>query len=122
VFSIRQGDVVQGSLQVAAFVPDVDVRSRRVREQVLAGLGSGRFTPARIGEERVYRIRLPEQTLLLAFARNGRSYSLMVTRGAFREPDRLFAALLAYGRGEETPTDLGPADVPVPDPRRGSPS
>ena len=122
VFSIRQGDVVQGSLQVAGFVPDVDARSRRVREQVLDGLGSGRFAPARIGEERVYRLRLPEQTLLLAFARDGRSFSLMVTRAAFRDADRVFASLLAYRRGESTPALLGPADVPVPDPRRGSPS
>ncbi|MCA1712473.1 MAG: DUF3488 and transglutaminase-like domain-containing protein, partial [Actinobacteria bacterium] len=122
VFSIRQGDVVQGSLQVAGLVPDVDVRSRRVREQVLAGLGSGRFTPARIGDERVYRVRLPEQTLLLAFDRSGRSYSLLVTRAAFRDAERVFASVLAYRRGSDTPSLLGPADVPVPDPRRGSPS
>jgi len=122
VFSIRQGDVVQGSLQVAGFVPDVDVRSRRVRQQVLAGLGSGRFTPTRIGEERVFRIRLPEQTLLLAFGRDGRSYSLMVTRAAFRDAERVFASLLAFGRGEATPSLLGPADVPVPDSRRGAAS
>ena len=122
VFSIRQGDVVQGSLQVAGFVPDVDVRSRRVRDQVLAGLGSGHFSPTRIGDERVYQLRLPEQTLLLAFARNGRSYVLMVTRAAFKDADRVFAALLAYSRGESPTTQLGTADVPVPDPRRGSPS
>ena len=122
VFSIRQGEVVQGSLQVAGFEPDVDVRSRRVRKQVLDGLGSGRFTPTRIGEERVYRIQLPEQTLLLAFARDGRSYTLMVTRAAFTGADQVFGALLAYRRGEANPALLGPADVPVPDPRRGSPS
>ena len=121
VFSLRQGEVVQGSLQVAGFVPEVDVRSRRVRQQVLAGLGSGRFSPARIGEERVYRIRLPEQTLLLSFAPDGRSYSLMVTRAGFRDAERVFAAVLAYRRGQ-APSLLGPADVPVPDPRRGSPS
>lgn len=122
VFSIRQGDIVQGSLQVAGFVPEVDVRSRRVRQQVLAGLGSGRFTPARIGEERVFRIRLPEQTLLLAFGRDGRSYTLMVTRAAFRDAERVFASLLAFGRGEATPSLLGRADVPVPDSRRGAAS
>ncbi len=120
VFSIRQGDVVQGSLQVAGLKPEVDVRANKVRQQVLAGLGSGRFTPARIGEERVYRVRLSEQTLLLAFAPNGRSYTLMVTRSAFRDPERVFSALLAYARGEDTPSLQGTTDVPVPDPRRGS--
>ena len=121
VFSLRQGDVVQGSLQVAGFVPDVDVRNGRVREEVLTGLGSGRFAPTRIGEERVYRIRLPEQTLLLSFDRNGRSFTLMVTRAGYRDPERLFGAVLAYRRGA-TPSLEGPADVPVPDPRRGSDS
>lgn len=120
VFSIRQGDVVQGSLQVAGLVPGIDVRSHRVREQVLAGLGSGRFAPVRLGEERVYRIKLPEQTLYLSFAPNGRSFSLMVTRAAFKEADRVFAAVLAYRRGQR-PGDIQ-ADVPVPDPRRGSPT
>ena len=119
VFSIRQGDVVQGSLQVAGLVPDVDVRSRKVRDQVLAGLGSGRFTPTRIGDERVYRVRLTEQTLLLQFSPDGRSFSLMVTRAAFRDAERLFGAVLAYRRGEAPTTDLGAPDVPVPDPRRG---
>ena len=121
VFSLRQGDVVQGSLQVAGFVPEVDVRNGRVREEVLKGLGSGRFAPTRIGEERVYRIRLPEQTLLLSFARNGRSFTLMVTRSGFRDPERLFGAVLAYRRGA-SPSLEGPADVPVPDPRRGGDS
>ena len=120
VFSIRQGEVVQGSLQVAGLKPEVDVRANKVRQQVLAGLGSGRFTPTRIGEERVYRVRLSEQTLLLAFAPNGRSYTLMVTRSAFRNPERVFGALLAYARGEDTPSLQGTTDVPVPDPRRGS--
>ena len=101
--------------------PAVDARNGRVREEVLRGLGSGRFAPTRIGEERVYRIRLPEQTLLLSFARNGRSFTLMVTRAGYRDPERLFGAVLAYRRGSTTSLE-GPADVPVPDPRRGSDS
>jgi hypothetical protein len=121
VFSLRQGDIVQGSLQVAGLVSDVDVRNRRVRDQVLKGLGSGKFVPARIGEERVYRIRLPEQTLLLSFAGNGRSFTLLVTRAGYRDPERVFGALLAYRRGQ-APSLQGPVDVPVPDPRRGSAS
>ncbi len=117
VFSLHQGDVVQGSLQVAGFLPEIDVRDRRVRAQILEGLGSGRFQPTRLGEERVYRIEQKEQTLLLAFARDGRSYTLMVTRAAFTGADRVFADLLAYARGEQA--TAGP-EVPLPDPRRGS--
>jgi hypothetical protein len=41
VFSLRQGDVVQGSLQVAALDPKIDTRSPRTRDEVLQGLGTG---------------------------------------------------------------------------------
>jgi hypothetical protein len=118
VFSLRQGDVVQGSLQVAALAPDIDTRSPRVRAQVLAGFAGGRLRPARVGEERIYRLDLPEQTLLMAFTRDGHSYYLMAARTAFGAADRLFAAVLAFSRGESG-AKVAPT-VPVPDPRRGS--
>ena len=121
VFSLRQGDVVQGSLQVAALDPKVDTRAPKTRDQVLQGLGDGRFRPARIGEERVYRLDQPELTLLLSFTPNGRAYYLMASRGAYEDSERLFASVLAFTRGERA-EQLRPADVPVPDPRRGSAS
>jgi hypothetical protein len=119
VYSLRQGDVVQGSLQVAALDPSIDTRSPRVRDEVLRGLGDGRFRPTRIGEERVYRLSLPEQTLLLSFTPNGRAYYLMAARSAYADSERLFASVLEFTRGERD-AQLRPADVPVPDPRRGS--
>ncbi len=121
VFSLRQGDVVQGSLQVAALDPKVDTRSARTRDQVLQGLGDGQFRPTRIGEERVYRRVLPELTLLLSFTPNGRGYYLMASRAAYEDSERLFGSVLAFTRGERA-AQLRPADVPVPDPRRGSAS
>jgi hypothetical protein len=121
VFSLRQGDVVQGSLQVASLDPKIDTRAPRTRDQVLQGLGDGRFRPSRIGEERVYRLTLPELTLLLSFTPNGRGYYLMAARSAYADSDRLFGSVLAFARGERA-EQLRPADVPVPDPRRGSAS
>ncbi len=121
VFSLRQGDLVQGSLQVAALDPKIDTRSPRTRDQVLQGLGDGRFRPSRIGEERVYRLALPELTLLLSFTPNGRGYYLMASRSAYADSERLFASVLAFTRGERA-AELRPPDVPVPDPRRGSAS
>ena len=121
VYSLRQGDVVQGSLQVAAFEAKVDARSPRDRDRVLQALGDGQFRPTRIGEERVHRLTLPELTLLLSFTPDGRGYYLMATRGAYDDAERLFASLLAHTRGERA-EQLRPADVPVPDPRRGSAS
>lgn len=121
VFSVRQGDVVQGSLQVASLDPTIDTRAPRTRDEVLQGLGDGRFRPARIGEERVYRLALPELTLLLSFTPNGRGYYLLAARGAYEDSERLFGSVLAFARGERA-EQLRPADVPVPDPRRGSAS
>lgn len=119
VFSLRQRDVVQGSLQVTALPSNIDTRSPRIRDQLVAGFAGGRFRPARIGEERIYRLDLAEQTLLLSFTPDGHSYYLMVARAAYQGADRLFAAVLAYARGQSG-QGIRTA-VPVPDPRRGSP-
>ncbi|MDT7571208.1 MAG: hypothetical protein QOE05_1382 [Actinomycetota bacterium] len=119
VFSLRQRDVVQGSLQVTALGSATDTRSPRVRAELISGVAGGRFRPARIGEERIYRLDLPEQKLLLSFSRDGHSYYLLVARSAYAGAEQLFAAVLAYARGEADDTVAG--GVPVPDPRRGSP-
>jgi hypothetical protein len=119
VFSLRQRDVVQGSLQVTALGSATDTRSPKVRADLVSGISGGRFRPARIGEERIYRLDLPEQKLLLSFSRDGHAYYLLVARTAFAGAERFFAAVLAYARGEASDNVL--TDVPVPDPRRGSP-
>ncbi|HUR50411.1 MAG TPA: transglutaminaseTgpA domain-containing protein [Acidimicrobiales bacterium] len=119
VFSLRQGDIVQGSLQVVRLDPRFDTRSPRVRDQVLSALGDARLRPARIGEERIFRLEQAEQTLMLAFGPGGHSYYLMAVRPQYLEAERLFASVLAFGRGERAER-LSPAGVPVPDPRRGS--
>ena len=118
VFSLRQRDVIQGSLQITALGSATDTRSPRVRDELVSGFSGGRFRPARIGEERVYRLDLPEQTLLLSFTPDGHSYYLLVARAAYTGAEQFFAAVLAYSRGERENVVTA---VPVPDPRRGSP-
>jgi hypothetical protein len=119
VFSLHQRDVIQGSLQITALGSATDTRSPRVRDQLVSGFAGGRFRPARIGEERIYRLDLPEQTLLLSFSRDGHSFYLLVARTAYTGAEGFFATVLAYSRGESGDTAV--AAVPVPDPRRGSP-
>ena len=118
VFSIHQGDDIQGSFQIAPFKPGVLDRRDDVRQGVLEDLGGGRFELTRIGGERVYTLRLPEQRMLLWFPPSGRYFALMVARHEFDAADSVFVQLLAYQRGEEL-GGLDPSQVTPFDPRRG---
>lgn len=119
VFTIRSGDDVLGSLQAAVFKPGYAATRREVREGVLNSIGSGRFDLTRIAGERIYVKKLPEQTVYLWFPLDGGYYELMVARQGFEQAGRLFAALIAYQRGEE-PSQLSEgASVELVDPRRG---
>ena len=121
VYSLREGDVVQGSLQIVQLDAKFDTRSPEVRDQVLSGLGDGRFRPARVGDEQVFRLAQAEQTLLLSFAPGGHTYVLMAVRPEYADAERLFASVLAFASGERD-AELRAPGVPVPDPRRGSPT
>ena len=118
VFSIHEGEDIQGSFQIAPFKPGVLDRRDDVRQGVLEDLGGGSFELTRIGGERVYALRLPEQRMLLWFPPSGRYYALMVARHEFDEADSVFVRLLAYQRGESLDR-LEPSQVSPFDPRRG---
>jgi hypothetical protein len=116
VFSLHQGDVIQGSLQVAAFKRGYSATRHDVRDGVLQSIASGHFALTRLGQDRVYTLTLPEQRIYVWYPASGRYYVLMVARRAYAEADSLFASVLAYQRGEGTT----PTVVQVPlDPRRG---
>ena len=115
VFSLRRGDDVEGSLQVAFFVPGVNAGDADVRRAVVKSIGQGRFRLMRVGDLRVYALDLPEQRFLLWFPPDGRSYYLLVARSSFELGDRLMAAVAGVEASAAEPT------VPVPDPRGGAP-
>lgn len=121
VLSIRQGEDIQGSLQVATFAGGLNAGDEDVRRGVLRSIGRGQFVLTRIGQARVYALDLPEQRFLLWFAPSGRYFELMVTRSSFAQSDGLFVTLLDYQRGAAAESIRGRAGVPVPDPRRGVP-
>lgn len=122
VFTVRQGDAVEASLQLAALKPGLADRFEDVREGILEELGQGRFSPIRIGEERALAVTTNSQRLLLWFSPDGDWYQLMVARTSFDEADAVFAAVLAAQRGQpvESIDDIG--QVQRIDPRRGIPS
>ena len=118
VFSLHQGEDIQGSLQIATFKPGLDEREEELRRGVLESIGGGRFELTRIATERVYVLDLPEQRLLLWFPPGQEYYQLMVARKAFTRADEVFVRLLGYQRtgaldavDTEQTTEL--------DPRRG---
>jgi hypothetical protein len=119
VFTIHEGDVIQGSYQVASLKPGLLPRSEDVEQGILTGLGAGRFELIRIGEERVYALDKPEQRFLLWFSANGRYYDLLVARRSFDKADDLFVSLLAYQRGDPVAGLLRPRTPPPPDARKG---
>jgi hypothetical protein len=121
LFAIKGADgVVGGTLQVAAFKPGLRGRERETRDGVLQSIGHGRLRLQRLGDARVYVLRLPEQRLLLSFAPDGRSYQLLVASRDLADPEQLFVDLLAAQRGEQ-PVSLAKTGVAPPvDPRRGA--
>jgi hypothetical protein len=120
LLSVRRGDDLEGSLQVAAFKPGITAAEGRVRRAVVKSIGRGQFRLTRIGSLRAYVLDLPEQRFLLWFPPDGRSYDLLVTRSTFDQADRLLTQVVAYQQGRQGAQDERPV-VPVPDPRRGAP-
>jgi hypothetical protein len=119
VYTLHEGDVIQGSLQVGTFKPGLRDWSRQVRQGILGAIGGGNLTLTRLGSERVYTLTMPEQRVLLWFSPDDTYYEAFVTRRAFTAADSLFVSLLAFQRGEAVAVDDA---VPVPplDPLRGT--
>ncbi|HVE92498.1 MAG TPA: transglutaminaseTgpA domain-containing protein [Actinomycetota bacterium] len=115
VFTIRRGDVIEGSLQVASFTSDALSNSDELRRGVLESIATGEFDATRIGVERVHVLRLPEQRIIVWFAPSGGYFQLMVARTDFTEAEAVFADVLRFRRGETR----RPPQVRPYDPRRG---
>lgn len=116
VYSIHDGPVVQGSLQVGAFKSGLRDRERDVRDGVVKSIGGGQFRLTRLGSERIYVLEQREQWLYMWFPPDAQYYELLAVRKEFDTADELFLDILAFQRGE------GPVDpdllVDAPDSRR----
>ncbi|MFT5221728.1 MAG: hypothetical protein ACI867_000021 [Glaciecola sp.] len=119
VYTVRRGDVIEASLQIAALRPGLQPREAEVREGILRALGGGRFVPIRLGQDRVNVFDSVEQRLLLWFSPSGQYYQLMVARKSFEDANRLFEAVLAFQRGEQVDGLDRIVRVEALDPRKG---
>ena len=98
VWTVRSGEVVEGSLQVALLRKDLDGRDPTVQEKVEQGLG-GAFRDEQVGFVTLRTRDLPEQRLYLWFPPDRNVMVLMVFRKQFPDGPRLARGVLAHIRG-----------------------
>jgi hypothetical protein len=98
VWTVRSGEVVEGSVQVALLRDDLDGREPKVQEQVEKGLG-GAFRDEQVGFVTLRTRDLPEQRLYLWFPPERNVMILMVFRKQFTDGPRVARAVLGYVRG-----------------------
>jgi hypothetical protein len=121
IYSIRRGDEVLGSIQLAPFKAaflrsDDDLDD--VRGGVVKGIGTGSFTPVRAGTDVVLKQRGLRTGLFLWFAPDTSYFELLVAGRELDQPEMVMAALLAYQRGQE-PASAGTGVIQQLDARRG---
>jgi hypothetical protein len=98
VFTVRGNDSIEGTLQVALFKPDVDVRIRRLQEEIETGLGAAKGVTRHLGLARVRVLTLPEQTLYLWFPGGHNVMELFVIRKTYENADALVEQVIAHQR------------------------
>lgn len=104
VFTIHEGETVQGAVQVAVFRESVDAREDRVQRQVAAGLG-GAFEVVRFGTIRLRVAERADQRMVLWFPPERNIMVLIVARAEYQEPVQLAQAVAMHMRGFD-PADL----------------
>jgi hypothetical protein len=121
VYSIRRGDEVLGSIQLAPFKgrfvrSDEDLDD--VRSGVVKGIGNGAFKPLRAGNDVVLKQAGLRTGLYLWFAPDTSYFELLVAGRELEQPEMVMAALLAYQRGQK-PETAGTGVIQQLDARRG---
>lgn len=113
VFTIHEGDSVQGAVQISLFRPEVDGTDAGIQEQVEEGIG-GHFETVRIGTARLRSTERPEQRLYLWFPPERNAMVLVVVRKQYTQPIELVRRLALTMRG------IDPSLVADPPPLRGT--
>lgn len=67
LYSLREGDRLQGTLQVSTFKDDVEVNDRRFRLSIVNQIGSTEPKPFRMGDEVVYLTASKRQAVAVYF-------------------------------------------------------
>jgi hypothetical protein len=110
VYSIRHDAIVEGSLQVSLFKPDVSPDDPRVLAGIERTIAETTFEERTVHNQKVNVMRLPDQNIYLWFPPRTNAMSLLVVRHQFRSGDTLMRAVIEYQQGRV------PIAVPVPPP------
>jgi hypothetical protein len=117
VFTLREGSVARGDLQVVAFKPRYSARLRSVQDGVLSNIGGRNFRLVRLGGRPVHVASLPSRQILVWFSPDGSYYSLIDVEASFARAQDVFLAILDHQEGRRTSSR---AEVAPVDPRRGA--
>jgi hypothetical protein len=108
VYTVRSGDVIQGSIQVALFKPDANLmRDKGLRRDVEDGLQAGTAVTHHIGLIRVRALTLPEQHMYLWFPPNHNVMELFVMRKTFLDSQSVVDSIIRYQLGLPTEAEVG---------------
>ena len=123
VWTVREGDVVQASLQIGVFRSDTPTHRPSFRTELEQAIGGSSFSTYRIGTVQLRRRQTREQITYLWLPPDRKVMQVLVMRAAFDRGEDLVRALIAYQRGidpdafvaaggiapPEIPTVSGPA-------------
>ncbi|MGH2808315.1 MAG: transglutaminase domain-containing protein, partial [Actinomycetota bacterium] len=117
VYTVRDGSDILATFQAGSFESIARTNETAIRAGITENIGAGSFEVTRIGADPVNLLSLPGRRVLLWFAYDGDFYLLLEGIEEFEKADDVFAAILAYQRGEDI-TGL-PKVNPLLDPRLG---
>lgn len=92
LFSLRQGELLQGTLQVSQFADNADSQKSRFRASVVQQIGSTVPKAYRMGKRTVYLTAGKRQSIAVWF--EGTTFFVLSTRDDFGQPRALLRAAL----------------------------
>ncbi len=92
LYSLREGDTLQATLQIGRFAEGVDFTSQDFRDKLLTTVGGGSIRELRLGDRQVYLTIGDRQQVALWF--EGRHLLVLSTREEYDTPRSLLRAAL----------------------------
>jgi hypothetical protein len=100
VFTVRDGDNIQGSVEIAVFKPNVDAQAAQVQEGVQKGLGTtAGFHIVHYGLIEFRVLQTTEQQVYLWFPPERNVMELFIMRKKFADADKVVQAIVNHQRG-----------------------